>query len=139
LIKNLYTWNTEAVSDDYYRIKVVTSDERANDAQSTLTYALLSEPILVDNRKPELVGVSIRGKWVGGFARDSFSAITNIEYSIDQGPWRLISPRDGIYDSPSENFRIELPENLDKGGHTLGLRARDSAGNLGISLHRFVR
>lgn len=137
--KPLYKWNTESVSDDTYRIKVVASDERANDAPSTLTYALLSDPILVDNRKPDLVGVSVRGKWAGGFARDSFSAISSIEYSVDQGPWQLISPKDGIYDSPSESFSIELPENLSKGGHTLAIRARDAADNLGITLHRFVR
>jgi len=95
--------------------------------------------VLVDNRKPDVVGLTVRYPWATGIARDATSTVDGIEYAIDGGPWRLISVVDGIYDSTAEAFRIALPADLARGGHTLAVRARDAGGNLGVRQVRFVR
>ncbi|MFH1131320.1 MAG: hypothetical protein V1754_08295 [Pseudomonadota bacterium] len=138
LEKTEYEWDTESAADGYYQIKVEVSDERDNGPENTLKGSRISDPILVDNRKPKIVGLNVRYPWVTGLARDSFSEIQSIEYSLDGRLWRLISPQDGIYDNPSETFRFKLPQMYQKGPHTLAIRTRDSAGNIGV-VHAPVR
>jgi hypothetical protein len=137
--KTEFEWDTESVPDGYYRVKVVASDEKDNPESATLADSELSERVLVDNRRPEVAGLSVRFPWAAGIARDSYSPIKRIEYSVDGGPWRLVAPLDGIYDSPAEGFRVHLAETLGPGTHVLAVRALDEADNIGISQARFVK
>lgn len=132
LSKAEFEWDTEAIADGYYRIKVVTSDEPSNGPEFTLVEAKISEPILVDNRAPTIEGLSVNFPTVKGTARDSFSAIAQIEYAIDGGVWNLLSPSDSIYDHLHESFQLTLPRNLVAGAHVIAIRATDSAGNIGV-------
>jgi hypothetical protein len=132
-------WDTEPVADGHYRIRVVASDERANPPETTLTDARISARLLVDNRKPEVVGLVVRYPWVKGLARDSYSPIARIEYSLDGKPWRLVDTTDGIYDSPAEGFRFRLPPKLRTGAHAIAIRAVDAAENMGVVQVSFVR
>ena len=129
LNKAEFEWDTETVGEGLYRIKVVASDEGGNGPGTTLRGELISERILVDNRKPKFAGLSVRFPYVTGVAKDDLSAIRAIEYRLDAGQWRLLDPRDAIYDSPVEMFQVRLPSGL-KGSHVLALRARDEAGNV---------
>jgi hypothetical protein len=138
LNKPTYVWNTESFADDTYRVKIVVSDETDNAVRYTLKREKISPPILVDNRKPEIVGITIRHPRITGFARDGYSAIESIAYSLDGGPWRLISPVDEVYDNPTEGFSFDLPQALSRGSHTIAIRARDAAGNLGVAHKRFT-
>jgi hypothetical protein len=112
-------------------VKVVASDERANPREDALEHALTSSPFLVDNRKPELNDVKVVGNVFTGRARDSFSAISELAYSIDGGDWQPFAPRDGIFDDPAEDFSVKLPGNLAPGAHSLAVRAVDAADNVG--------
>jgi len=135
-----HEWDTESVPDGRYRVRVIASDERANGPEVTLLGREISAPILVDNRRPEVANLTLRKPWVAGIARDSYSPIKGVQYAIDGGPWRLVSAGDGIYDSPSETFRIKLPlRRLGGGPHVLAVRASDEAGNVGVAQLRFVR
>jgi hypothetical protein len=139
LKKTEFEWDTEPVADGFYRVKVEASDEQANAPRETLTDSRISPRLLVANRKPELASLITRYPWVSGMARDSYSPIKRIEYSLDGKPWRLVGPLDGIYDSPSESFRFRLPDKLKQGSHVLAVRAIDAAGNMGVDQVYVVR
>jgi hypothetical protein len=139
LEKTEYEWDTEPVPDGYYRIKVVASDERVNGPESTLKGKRISARLLVDNRKPEVLGLTVRFPWVSGLARDSGSPISRVEYSLDGKPWRMVDTADGLYDSPAENFRFRLPAKLAPGRHTVSIRAVDAAHNMGVTQISFIR
>ena len=136
--KAKYEWDTEPIPDDRYRVKVVASDEAANGPEVTQRGSRISAPLLVDNRKPAIVGLTVRYPWVSGMARDTFSPISRIEYSVDGKRWRLISANDGVFDTPTEGFRLRLPA-LGRGPHIVAVRARDEAGNIGVAQAGFVR
>jgi len=129
LSKAEFIWDTETVADGYYRLKVVASDEGGNGPTSTLLGHRVSERLLVDNRKPRFSGLSVRFPYVTGLAKDDLSPIRKVEYRLNNGPWRLLDPRDAIYDSPAEMFQVRLPSNL-RGRHVVDLRTEDEAGNV---------
>lgn len=134
LDKAKFDWQTEAVPDGYYRLKVVTSDEADNPAESTRRHERISERILVDNRKPEITGLKAAWPWVSGVARDSQSPITRLEYTLNGRVWRLAVPQDGIFDSSSEPFRFRLVwDGLPPGDFPLAVRVTDDAGNVGVA------
>ena len=57
LQKPEYDWNTEAIPDGNYTVRVVTSDERSRPRSEALESTFTSPPLLVDNRKPEVLGL----------------------------------------------------------------------------------
>ena len=63
-------WNTEAIPDGNYLVRVVASDERSNPREDALDAELVSPPYLVDNRRPEVVGLAVDGQTVGYLARE---------------------------------------------------------------------
>jgi sugar lactone lactonase YvrE len=128
-----FDWNTESIPDGNYVVKVVASDERANPREQMLEHSLVSAPFLVDNRKPELSDVQVAYPYASGRARDSFSTISELSYSVDGGDWQSFAARDGVFDDPSEDFTITLPKNLTPGAHSLAIRAVDAADNVGAT------
>ncbi len=131
LTRSDYDWNTEPIPDGNYVVKVVASDERSNPKEEALDHSMTSAPFLVDNKKPELLDIKVEYPHVSGRARDSFSPLTELAWSLDGGDWQPLSPRDGVLDDPNEDFSFKLPSNLSPGGHSLALRAVDAADNLG--------
>ncbi len=138
LTKNEYEWNTESMADGHYLIQVTATDERANSEADAQTTQQLSDPILVDNKKPELAGVVVKYPAVTGAARDSFSPITEISYSLDGGDWQPVASKDGVFDDTSEEFAFKLKSGLGKGAHTVAVRAVDSADNIGVTSLSFT-
>lgn len=127
-----YDWNTEGLPDGSYVVRIVTSDERAQPRERALDSTFLSPPVLVDNRKPEVVGLVARYPYVSGRARDDASPITAIEYSVDGGDWHELPPADALCDDLVETFTLKLPT-LPSGPHAIGVRAWDSADNVGAA------
>jgi len=111
---------------------VVTSDERAQPRERALESTFLSQPLLVDNRKPEVTGLAVRYPYVSGRARDQESPITSLEYAVDGGEWRELAPTDGLCDDLTETFTLRLPA-LPPGPHAVTVRAWDSADNVGAA------
>jgi hypothetical protein len=132
LQKAEYDWNTEAIPDGLYTVRVVTSDERSRPRTEALESTFVAPPLLVDNRKPEVTGLEAHYPQVAGRARDTGSNITEIEYSVDGGDWQLVPPSDGIFDDRVEPFGFRLPT-LAAGPHTVTVRAWDSADNVGAT------
>jgi hypothetical protein len=137
--KTEHDWDTETVPDGYYRVKVIASDERDNAAENALSDSLISERLLVDNRKPDISTLAIKRPWVTGMARDSQSPIRKVEYSLDGKPWVTVGAVDGVFDSVAEAFRFRLPDDLAAGTHVLAVRAIDEAENIGVTQVRFVK
>jgi sugar lactone lactonase YvrE len=133
LTSTSFDWNTEPFPDGNYVLRVVASDERANPKEQALDHALVSSPYLIDNKKPELQDVQVAYPEVRGRARDSFSPVTELAYSVDGGDWTPFSPKDGVFDDPTEEFAFKLPSGLAPGAHSVAIRAVDAADNVGAT------
>ena len=131
LSKPEYDWNTDSVSDGRYVIRVWASDEKVTPADRALDHLFESQPFLVDNTKPELVGLGAKAGTVVGRAHDAASVISAIELAIDGAEWRPAQPDDGLLDERDEAFTIHLPKSLASGPHIINVRAWDSADNVG--------
>jgi hypothetical protein len=126
-----YDWNTDSVADGRYVIRVWASDEKVTPADRALDHQFESPPFLVDNTKPEIVGLAASQGSVVGRAHDAASVISAIEFAVDGGEWRPAQPDDGLLDERDEAFTITLPKSLDGGPHIINVRAWDSADNVG--------
>jgi hypothetical protein len=132
LAKPEYDWNTDGIPDGLYVVRVTASDERAQPRDRALAATFDSTPLLVDNRKPDVLELAGRYPTLTGRARDSASPVTQIEFAVDGGDWQLVSPTDGIADDLVESFSIKLPT-LPRGPHAVSVRATDSAENVGAA------
>jgi hypothetical protein len=132
LLKPELDWNTEGVPDGSYVVRVITSDNRAQPRERALESTYLSAPFLVDNRKPEVAGLTAKYPYVSGRAKDDASPITQIEVAVDGAEWHEVAPTDGICDDLVESFSVKLPA-LTPGPHAVTVRAWDSADNVGAA------
>jgi hypothetical protein len=133
LTESNFAWDTSAVPDGTYRVRVTASDRLSNAPTDALSRERVSDPFLVDHQPPS-VKVSAgdpSGRPKASVAiKDDLTRIVKAAYSIDGGEWVPIFPDDGLFDSPSETISLPLPD-LKPGTHVLMVRATDAAGNLG--------
>lgn len=132
LTKAEYDWNTEAVPDGKYLVRVWASDERSTPRERALESTFTSPPLLVDNSKPEILDLRMTNGALTGRARDDASPIAHLEYAVDGLEWRPIGSTDGVLDQRAEAFSVRLPPGLAKGPHVVNLRAFDAADNQGV-------
>jgi len=127
-------WDTEAVPDGVYELKVIASDRAQNPPPRTLTDELVSEPVTVDNSPPTVKIVRRATKdgkcSIQAEAKDAGSNIVSAGYSVDAGAWQPLLSVDRIFDAASERLEFSTGK-LAAGEHTLVIRAYDSAGNSG--------
>jgi len=122
-------WKTDTLPDGWYEVRVEASDERANSASRALRRARVAPPVLVDHSKPDLVGLRVAYPRITGLARDRFSRITGVAYSLDGKVWVQVDPADGSWDQEAERFDARMLGRLQPGIYTLLVRAYDAAGN----------
>ena len=123
---------SESLADGIYRFRVEVSDKTANPPDAARRAERVSEPILVDHTPPTVSVQPIEGRTLLRFeASDASSTIQQAEYSVDAGQWIPVFADDGITDSSTETFTIELGD-LDEGEHLVTMRVRDRAGNAGL-------
>ena len=140
LEKNLsdtfYTLDAAALPDGVYTLKVLASDKPSNPFGKFLVGELISKPFVISNSSPviEITGQKVQGKKVEAQFRARVLAgrVESGEFSVDGGEWSLLSPVDGICDSPQEDFQFATPD-LAPGEHVIGLRASDANGNTGTA------
>jgi hypothetical protein len=129
----LLVWDTSSVPNGTYVLKIAASDGRANSADSALVGELESSSFEIDNIAPTVQPGAVRRDGarfvVPAEIRDTDSAITRVEYSVDAQRWQPAFPRDGILDARQELFEIRLE--ADAAGRTLVIRATDALGNVG--------
>lgn len=124
-------WNTEAVPDGLYELKVVVSDERSNPPELALTHEHITPPFAIDNRRPEIRDLTWNAATLtlSGRASDATSPLADISYAIDGGELYPLAVRDGVLDDLSEEFSARPPR-LTPGSHTLVVRVSDGADNV---------
>jgi len=129
----LLVWDTSSVPNGTYVLKVAASDTRANPPDAALVGELESSSFEIDNVAPTVQPGAVRRDGarfvVPADIRDTDSAITRVEFSVDAQRWQAAFPRDGILDARQESFEIRLDAGA--AGRTLVIRATDALGNIG--------
>lgn len=131
LTRSELEWNTETLGDGLFEAKVTVSDERSNPDDRALSDERLSEPFLVDNRRPDWLEARFDAttRVLTAKVADTASPIVELSLCVDGGECRPLSSRDGILDGLSEDIRQPLTQ-LPTGTHTLLLRAMDASDNV---------
>lgn len=132
--ETIFAWNTAAFSDGTYQLRVVATDLPDNTPSEALTAEDISLPFDIDNTPPVVSGLSYArekaGVRIDGRVADAMSAVVGLDYSLDGGEWRNLESSDGLLDSSREEFSFLLEE-LAPGEHSIVVRARDRAQNIG--------
>ncbi len=137
--KKKFNLDTTMLADGWYSFKLESSDKRANPTERSYKVSKVSEPVLVDNRKPDIVDLAVDKELrCEVLVEDSFSNIARFEYSIDGSEWHLLYPADSLFDRPKEQFKFPLGE-IKPGVHTITVRAYDARGNVGTRSIEFTK
>jgi hypothetical protein len=131
LDQKFYSWDSTAMPDGAYYLKIVATDAISNPPAQAMTTERESERFLVDNTPPVIEGLQAKQGAIVFTARDATSSIERAQYSVDGGDWILVSPRNGISDAPEEcyEFTVSLPQG--SGEHSIAVRAYDHFENVG--------
>jgi hypothetical protein len=133
-----WEWNTETYPDGWYKVRVTSSDALANSPDRALTSSFTSTTFAIDNTRPAIEGLTINYPRASARAVDALSTIAEMAFSVDDGTWQLGTTADGLFDDQTEDLRIDLPQGLTRGTHTLAVRVADSAGNVGSTSATFI-
>jgi hypothetical protein len=146
LEQKFYSWDSTAMPDGAYYLKIVATDFPSNPPAQALTTERESERFVVDNTPPVIENLSAasntfqsgpnaaNSSMVQFTARDATSSIERAQYSIDGGDWIIVTPTNGISDAPEERyqFSVALPAGASHGSeHTIAVRAYDRFENVG--------
>jgi hypothetical protein len=112
LREKIFAWDTETMPDGTYNMKVVVNDSGSNPKEYVLSNEKESDTFDVDNSAPLIQVLGTKKEKAGMVievqAKDQYSAIKDMEYSVQPGIWNEVFPVDAINDSPLETYRIEL-------------------------------
>jgi hypothetical protein len=125
-------WDTVAMPDGRYTLRIVASDAASNPVPAARTGERISRSFEVDNTPPRFANLrtqaATNGHRVTFDVEDDTSPVQSIEYSVNSGKWNLVFPVDGIADSKSESFDF-LVEGYREGVFTLVVKVTDTLGN----------
>jgi WD40 repeat protein len=142
LDQKFYSWDTTAMPDGAYYLKIVAGDSPSNPPNVALKTERESERLEIDNTPPVIqklegsatgmnadrsMGVSYDFQFT---AMDATSGIEKAQYSVDGGEWILLAPAEGISDSKTESYRFTV-RGLTPGEHTIAVRVYDRFDNVG--------
>jgi len=132
LTQRFYSWDTFAIPDGAYYLKIVASDSPSNPAQQALWDERVSERWVVANTPPQIdnlrAGSGVLNTKASFDATSASGPIARAQYSLDGGDWQTIFPTGLLSDAPKESYFMELP-GLTVGEHTLAVQVADSFGN----------
>jgi hypothetical protein len=132
LTKPELDWDTAALPEGKYRLRIDASDEIANPPGAVTHHALESAPVLVDNTPPVFKALAVQGRRLHAAVVDGVGPIVRVEAAMDgRLEWRPLAPVDGIFDTLEETIDIDLGPLLPAGPgpHLVAVRAFDAAGN----------
>jgi len=142
LDQKFYSWDTTAMPDGAYYLKIVASDAPSNPPDIALETERESERFEVDNTTPTVgkieasptktdanlpQGVSYDFHFT---ASHPTSSIEKAQYSVDGGEWILLKPVNGISDYKTETYAFTV-RGLNPDEHTIAVRAYDRFENVG--------
>jgi hypothetical protein len=127
-------WDTTALPEGKYRVRVQASDEIVNPLGDVTEHALESPPVLIDNTPPVFKSLAMQGKRLKAEVVDGLGPITRVEVAVDgRAQWRPLAAADGLLDTADESVDADLTPLLasadSAGPHIVAVRAFDAAGN----------
>jgi sugar lactone lactonase YvrE len=145
LDQKFFSWDTTALPDGAYYLKIAASDAPSNPPAVALHVERESDRFLVDNTPPaiEHLEVSLASTPQKGgsltsstalvkfIARDATSSIDRAQYSVDGGDWVLVVPIGSVSDALEERYEFPIAAGLTPGEHTIAVRAYDTFENVG--------
>jgi len=126
---NFLAIDGQSLADGRYIFKVVARDNSSNPAATALSGEKVTEPIDIDNTPPVVTSGTASGGKVVFTANDKASYLIRAEYSINGGDWKPVYADDGISDSPTETYTVEVP--TASGEYVVTLRVFDVNRNSG--------
>ena len=129
LTENFIAIDGQSLADGRYIFKIVARDTPSNPAGLAQSGERITEPIDIDNTPPAVTVVSGTSARAVFSAVDKASYLVRAEYSINGGEWRPIYADDGISDSPTETYSVEVPGPA--GEYAITVRVYDVNGNAG--------
>ncbi len=106
--ENFVAIDGQALADGRYIFKIVASDSPSNPTATALNGEMTTEPIDIDNTPPTVTPGAASGSRVTFTAADKASYLVRAEYSINGGDWKPVYADDGISDSPTESYTIDV-------------------------------
>jgi hypothetical protein len=129
---NAFTWDTNAIPDGHYRLRLTATDAPSNAVGEELTAVEVTPAFLVDNTSPRVTSLSAVGDKgavrVEAEAEDEGGMLSEVDVAIDEEDWRPVTPDGGLTDTPRAKVHAYLP-GIKPGEHTISVRAVDLAGN----------
>ena len=135
LTKSELDWDTAALPEGKYRVRVDATDEMANPPAEVTRHALESAPVLVDNTPPVFRSIAVQGRRLRAEVVDGLGPVVRVEVAIDgRLEWRPATPADGLFDTADEAVDEDLGPLLPAGPgpHIVAVRAYDAAGNFTV-------
>ena len=131
LTKSEVEWDTQALPEGKYRLRVEASDETANPPEQVQKHALESSPVLVDNTPPVFrSGPTLAARRLRARIADGVGPIARVEIAVDgKVEWRPVGAADGVFDSAEEAVDADVSSLVPPGSHIVAVRAFDQAGN----------
>jgi hypothetical protein len=131
LTEPILVWDTTAVPNGTYIVRVLASDAPSNADDTALTGEMDSTIFEIDNAPPTITTqaqVNNGRTTVAVEVRDEHSPILKVEYSLDGVVWRPAFPTDGMADSRAERFTVTVQGEL--GPRGMSVRAQDALNNV---------
>jgi len=133
LTKSEYEWDTTALPEGKYRLRIEASDEQANPPEQVQRHALESHPVLVDNTPPVISDLRVAGRKLHARAVDGLGPIARAEIAVDgKNEWRPVGAGDGLFDTADETIDADVSALVPAGSHIVALRVYDAGGNSAI-------
>lgn len=130
-----YGWDSTAFPDGRYLVRVTASDAPSNPPNQALSSELVSDPFLIDNAPPQIVGLAATPSGnrveVHWHAHDGLSILDKAEYSVDGGDWTMVDPTTKLSDAQDLDYRLPL-DHLGPGEHTIAVRVTDDYDNQAV-------
>ena len=134
LDQRFYSFDTTALADGAYYLKIVASDVASNPPDKALKTERESERFEVDNTPPavEKLGSSTSGARadIQFIATDGASGVERAQYSVDGGEWLMLAPKAGISGGNQETYEFSV-NGLKTGEHAIAVRVYDRFENVG--------
>ncbi len=125
-----HDWDTQALPEGKYRVRVEASDELANPPERVLKHSLESGPVLIDNTPPVVAQLALDGRRLRAKIVDGLGPIARVEIAVDgRLEWRPLGPADGLFDTADESIDADVSGIVPTGAHIVTVRAFDAAGN----------
>jgi hypothetical protein len=126
------SWDSTSFPDGKYVVRVVASDAPSNPPGQALTAEIVSDPFLIDNTAPQIVGLTATPSGnrltVQFHAKDALSLIDRAEYSVNGGEWLVAEPVTRLSDAPELEYRLNI-ERTQPGECTIAVRVYDEYEN----------